>query len=70
MWKAIAPILDARTASRITWVSDRSTLLSQLNDTIPLSKIPMWLGGEADVQEIKLFNGSVLNSEQLENRFR
>ena len=69
-WKAIAPLLDARTRNRVIWLSNVEEVKEELLTVFQISEIPEWLGGLADYgDKVTLMNGEEYDIATLKDRF-
>lgn len=69
LWKAIAPLLDSRTKSRIVWVAGPAELRQILFKSFALEIVPDWLGGGKACSLVTLLNGINLEASELRRRF-
>lgn len=68
VWKIIAPLLDARSRSRITWIPSPTALQAHLRQWLPADQIPHWMGGEGDTGPLQLFTGEVIDASVVAKR--
>lgn len=69
VWKVISPMLDARTVSRVVWVTSGDELKEHLSPTFGGDVIPKWMGGQAETEDhITLYTGTVLKCSDLVGR--
>lgn len=69
VWRAIAPLLDCRTASRVVWVTETETLHKELDHMFSSDELPTWLGGQKKSGKLKLLNGVEIDPADLTGRF-
>lgn len=69
VWRAVYPLLDARTRSRVVWITDGKELREQLIPTFGVELLPDWMGGDNKTGAMTLYNGSTFNPAQLVDRF-
>lgn len=68
VWRIIAPMLDARTVSRVIWIAPGESVVEQL-EAFDRAELPRWLGGEALDEDVELLNGDVVETSELGGRF-
>ena len=70
VWRLVKPLLDARTVSHIVFVPSIRELHCHLDASFPKHIRPTWLGGTAQAKPVTLYNGSVLQPDELAMRFK
>lgn len=66
----MSPLLDARTVSRVFWVSSGDELKKELAPAFDDDTIPIWMGGRNKTDdEIVLFNGKKVICSDMRQRF-
>lgn len=69
VWKAIAPLLDQRTRSRVVWLESGDQMREILSTSYDLNDLPTWMGGKKDDGDINLYNSLSYSSSDLHKRF-
>lgn len=58
VWRAIKPLLDERTASRVIFLQDAEALQQELLGSFSKTELPSWLGGHGSEEDVTLLNGT------------
>lgn len=69
IWKAVAPLLDPRTRSRVVWLATPSELQHALAASFKLQNVPSWMGGHRVSESLTLYNGLTFDASDLIIRF-
>lgn len=65
----VSQLLDTRTIAKVSWISDRQTLVDMLATDFQLDDIPHWLGGTNKDEPFRMLSGVATDEDPLDNVF-